>query len=52
MNAYKTLLRAASDEIVMQKSRFIGHGAPAATEEEALEFLRQKRMEYKDASHN
>jgi uncharacterized YigZ family protein len=52
MDAYKTLLRRGSADVVINKSRFIGHGAPVATEEAALTFLRQKREEYKDASHN
>lgn len=52
MDSYKTLGRAACSEVVINRSRFIGHGAPAGSEEEALAFLRQKRIEYKDASHN
>lgn len=52
MDAYRTLGKTASDEFVINKSRFIGHGAPARTEDEALAFLRAKREEHKDASHN
>ena len=52
MDAYKTLGSAACGDVVINKSRFIGHGAPAHTEEEALAFLQAKRVEYKDASHN
>ena len=36
----------------MNKSRFIGHGAPVESEEEALGFLAEMRREYQDASHN
>lgn len=49
---YKTLIRQASDEFVVHKSRFIGHGCPVESEEEALAFLGQMRARYADASHN
>ncbi len=49
--AFLTLGRQASDEITIEKSRFIGHAAPCATEEEALAFLRQIREQYRDARH-
>ena len=52
MKPYKTLLRAASDEFVVNKSRFIGHGRPCETEEDALAFLAEIRARHKDASHN
>ena len=52
MKPYKTLLRAASDEFVVNKSRFIGHGCPCETEEAALAFLAEIRARHKDANHN
>ena len=52
LKPYKTLLRAASDEFIVNKSRFIGHGCPCETEEDALAFLSQMRAQYKDATHN
>ena len=52
MKAYKTLLKAASDEVVINKSRFIGHAAPVKTAEEALTFLDSIRAKHKDATHN
>ena len=52
MKPYKTLLKAASEEFIVNKSRFIGHGAPCETEEEALTFLGRMREQYKDANHN
>lgn len=52
MKPYKTLLRAASDEVVINKSRFIGSASPASTVEEALAFLDGIRARYRDASHN
>lgn len=52
MNSFKTVKRAASDEYIVQKSRFIGHAAPAETEEAALAFLQRIRLEHRDATHN
>ncbi len=52
MKAYKTLLKAASDEVVINKSRFIGYASPVKTAEEALAFLDSIRAKHKDASHN
>ena len=39
MTSYKTLKQAASDEFIVNKSRFIGYASPCQTEEEALAFL-------------
>ena len=52
MKPYKTFLRRAQGEFVINKSRFIGTGAPVETEEEALQFLSEMRGTYKDANHN
>ena len=52
LKPYKTLLRDAQDEFIVNKSRFIGHGRPCETEEEALAFLAEMRAKYKDATHN
>ena len=49
---YKPLRRAASDEFIIHKSRFIGYASPAQTEEEALAFLQSIRTKHKDATHN
>ena len=49
---YKTLRRAASDEFIIHKSRFIGYASPVQTEEEALAFLQSIRVKHKDATHN
>ncbi len=49
---YKTLRQRASDELIINKSRFIGYGSPAQTEEEALAFLKGIREKHKDATHN
>ncbi|MEF9894451.1 MAG: YigZ family protein [Clostridia bacterium] len=52
LRAYKTLMGRASAQFIINKSRFIGHGAPVSTEEDALAFLREIRTLHKDASHN
>ena len=52
LKPYKTLLKDAQDAFVVNKSRFIGHGRPCETEEEALAFLAEMRAQYKDATHN
>ena len=49
---YKTLKESASDEFIINKSRFIGYASPAQTEEEALAFLKSIREKHKDATHN
>lgn len=49
---YKTLRQAASDEVIINKSRFIGYASPCETEEEALAFLQSIRVKHKDATHN
>ena len=43
MNPYRTLRQSASDEFIINKSRFIGYAAPCETEAEALAFLQSIR---------
>ena len=50
--AYKTILKGGSAEIVVKKSRFIAHVAPAETEEAAMAFIEGIRKKYWDARHN
>ena len=49
---YKTLMTRGAKEFIINKSRFIGYGAPCETEEQALAFLAEIRQKHKDASHN
>ncbi len=49
---YKTLRQSASDEVIINKSRFIGYACPCQKEEEALAFLQSIRTKHKDATHN
>ncbi len=50
--AYKTIAARAEAEIVEKKSRFIGHIAPVATEEEALAFIAEVKAAHRMARHN
>ena len=52
LEAYVTVAGEAQDEFVERRSRFIGAIAPAATEEEAVAFLQEKRSRCWDATHN
>jgi uncharacterized YigZ family protein len=52
MSSYKSIHKFGRDEIIINKSRFIGSAAPVNSEEEALEFIEKIKKEYKDASHN
>lgn len=49
---FKTLKQQASAEIVIKKSRFIGHAKPAESEEEALAFIASIKKEHWNATHN
>ena len=52
MDSYRTIRSAASAEFIEKKSRFIGHICPVASQEQATEFIRQKKSEFWDATHN
>jgi len=52
LESYKTVERQGSAEIVIKKSRFIGHARPARTEEEALRFIAEVKKEHSAATHN
>ena len=52
MSEYKTVEKEAKDEFIEQRSRFIGYVKPVTTEEEAVEFINQKRQQHWDATHN
>lgn len=51
-DSYLTLGGPGRDEVVIQKSRFIGQAWPCAEEAEALLHIRQVREEFRDARHN
>jgi len=52
LSRYKTVKQLGIDEIVIKKSRFIGHAKPVATEEEAVQFIESIKKEHWSATHN
>ncbi|HSQ90502.1 YigZ family protein [Romboutsia sp.] len=52
MSTYKTLHEFGMDEIIIDKSTFIGYAKPIKTEEEAVEFVNEIKKKHKDATHN
>ena len=52
MVSYKTVEKEAYDEFVEQRSKFIGYVKPVKTEQEALDFINEKRQKHWDATHN
>ncbi|MFC5446754.1 YigZ family protein [Paenibacillus aestuarii] len=49
---YKTVQQYGSSEIIIKKSRFIGHAKPVASEEEAIAFIASIKKEHSMATHN
>lgn len=49
---YKTIYKYGEAEIIINKSKFIGHAMPIETEEEALEFIEKIKTKHRDATHN
>ncbi|MCD1259463.1 YigZ family protein [Paenibacillus athensensis] len=52
MPAYKTVQAYGAAEIVIKRSRFIGHARPVASEEEALRFIGEIKKQHGTATHN
>ena len=52
MSTYKTLHEFGMDEIIIEKSTFIGYAKPIKTEEEAVDFINEIKKKHKDATHN
>ena len=51
-DSYITVSRTACEEIVINKSRFIGYVSPCSSESDALAFLQHIRDEHKTATHH
>ncbi|NMB08766.1 MAG: YigZ family protein [Tissierellia bacterium] len=51
-NIYRTIHRYGEDEIIINKSRFIGYAMPINSEEEALDFIEKIKTKHRDATHN
>ncbi|WP_339267661.1 YigZ family protein [Paenibacillus sp. FSL K6-1330] len=52
LDRYKTVRQMGSKEIVIKKSRFIGHVMPVETEEEAVAFIEEIKKKHWNATHN
>ncbi|MFD2114458.1 YigZ family protein [Paenibacillus yanchengensis] len=52
LKRYTTVRREANEEIVIKKSRFIGHAKPVETEAEAIAFIDQIKRQHRMATHN
>lgn len=52
MIKYKTIMKEAETEQVIEKSRFIGHVKPVESREEAEDFIAEIRTKNKAATHN
>ena len=52
MKLYSTVRQEASAEQIIEKSRFIAYVSPAASREEAEEFISSIRKKHRDATHN
>ncbi len=52
LKEYKTLLSYGKNEVVIEKSKFIGHATPVESEEEAVAFIEKIKTEYWNATHN
>ncbi|MDY0405079.1 YigZ family protein [Virgibacillus sp. 179-BFC.A HS] len=52
LSQYYTTQKSGSDEITIQKSRFIGTVRRVETEEQAQEFIEEMKKKYHDATHN
>ena len=49
---YKTVMKEAQAQIVIEKSKFIGYIKPVETQEEAEAFFTSIRVKHRDATHN
>lgn len=49
---YRTVRQAAEKEIIIRKSRFIGHVRQVRSEEEAIQFIEEIKKKHPAATHN
>lgn len=52
LEQYRTVDGFGEKEIIIRRSRFIGHAAPVADEEEAQRFVEEIRKKHPQATHN
>ncbi len=51
-NTYRTIYKYGEDEIIINKSRFIGYAKPIELEQDALNFIEAIKSKHRDATHN
>lgn len=51
-DVYRTIYENGEDEVIINKSRFIGYSAPINNEEDATAFIEAIKTKHKDATHN
>ena len=52
LKSYSTVLLSASDEIIIEKSRFIGHSFHVKDVDQAEAIIKDTKKKYYDATHN
>lgn len=52
LEQYRTVRSPGSREVVIRKSRFIGHVMPVENEEEAVQFIENIKKQHWNATHN
>lgn len=50
--SFNTILNSDSEEIIVNKSRFIGYSFPVVNVEEATVYIQEIKTKHRDASHN
>ena len=52
LKTYRTVEQLGQDEVVIEKSTFIGYARPVENEEAALAFIQEIKKKHRDATHN
>lgn len=52
LKQYRTILQDGQDEIIIEKSKFIGYARPVESVEEAGAFIQEIKKKHWDATHN
>ena len=52
LKTYRTVEQLGQDEVVIEKSTFIGYAKPGENEEAALAFIQEIKKKHRDATHN
>ena len=52
LKTYRTVEQLGQDEVVIEKSTFIGYAKPVENEEAALAFIQEIKKKRRDATHN